>query len=352
MPRVSVIVPNYNHEQFLQRRLDTIFNQTFQDFEVLLLDDCSTDGSRAIIEHYQVDPRVKVVLNTSNSGSPFKQWNKGFNLGQGEYIWIAESDDYAAPEFLETLVAKLDADARLGLVYCQSWMTNADQAGTPRVRVKKWYEGLPNHERWLKGFQNAGAAELAQYMVFKNTIPNASAVVFRRSLLEGGLRAREDMRLAGDWMFWVELLLRSNLAYVPEPLNYFRIAHKKSQRNRMGKEGLHMLEGLEVYSRIASAVPVSEEIRFAALKHQVKMWGFFAYTRRLTMATNQQIYRKLLDQHPEAALHRFRQIMLPFAYYFTTGPFRRNSIFRVPITALISLFLWLARKRSADRPSQ
>ena len=95
MPTVSVIVPNYNHARYLRQRIESVLGQTYQDFEVILLDDCSTDESRSVLGEYAKDPRVRIEFNEKNSGSTFKQWNKGVRLARGEYIWIAESDDYA-----------------------------------------------------------------------------------------------------------------------------------------------------------------------------------------------------------------------------------------------------------------
>ena len=94
-PKVSIVVPNYNHARFLPRRIDSILGQSFQDFELILLDDCSADDSRSILSKYADDPRVRIEFNEVNSGSSFKQWNKGVRLAHGEYVWIAESDDYA-----------------------------------------------------------------------------------------------------------------------------------------------------------------------------------------------------------------------------------------------------------------
>ncbi len=92
--RVSVILPNYNHSKYLKQRIDSILNQTFQDFELILLDDNSPDDSVDIIESYRDHKRVSHIhLNKENSGSTFKQWERGFSLAKGEYIWIAESDD-------------------------------------------------------------------------------------------------------------------------------------------------------------------------------------------------------------------------------------------------------------------
>ena len=84
-PLVSVIVPNYNHARYLKQRLDTVFNQTYQNFEVIILDDKSTDNSLEIINQYKDNPHLsQIVVNEQNSGSPFKQWDKGIKLAKGE----------------------------------------------------------------------------------------------------------------------------------------------------------------------------------------------------------------------------------------------------------------------------
>lgn len=80
-PLVSVIVPNYNHARFLEERMESVLGQTYQNIEVIILDDCSTDNSREVIEKYRNNPKVaKIVYNDANSGSPFRQWKKGMEL--------------------------------------------------------------------------------------------------------------------------------------------------------------------------------------------------------------------------------------------------------------------------------
>src|ERR1700752_3159230 len=77
-PKVSVIIPNYNHATFLIERIDSILCQTFQDFELIILDDCSNDNSRSIIEKYHGHEKIShIIYNPTNSGSPFMQWQKG-----------------------------------------------------------------------------------------------------------------------------------------------------------------------------------------------------------------------------------------------------------------------------------
>src|SRR5690349_18391470 len=108
MPEVSVIVPAYNHEPYLKQRLDSVFSQRFDNFEVIILDDHSSDNSVDVIKQYSHQPKLKKIdVNTRNSGSPFIQWQKGFELAAGKYVWIAESDDWAEPDFLEKMVPLL-----------------------------------------------------------------------------------------------------------------------------------------------------------------------------------------------------------------------------------------------------
>ena len=103
-PTVSIIVPNFNHAPFLRKRVDSILGQTYQDFEIILLDDCSTDESRSILREYSDRPHVRLAFNDANSGSGYRQWNKGVSLARGKYVWIAESDDYADGNLLQRLV--------------------------------------------------------------------------------------------------------------------------------------------------------------------------------------------------------------------------------------------------------
>lgn len=107
-PLVSVVVPNYNYARYLDARLSSILNQTFQDFELILLDDASTDNSLEVLDRYKDDPHVShFVVNEQNTGSPFKQWMKGILLAKGEWVWIAEADDLCEPTFLETCVKEV-----------------------------------------------------------------------------------------------------------------------------------------------------------------------------------------------------------------------------------------------------
>ena len=334
MPKVSVIIPNYNHGRYLAQRLESVFAQTFQDFEALFLDDCSTDDSLSVVKNFADDARIRIIVNEQNSGSPFKQWNKGLEQANGEYIWIAESDDYADPEFLAVLTAVMDIHPDVGLAYSQSLFANSDPGDNQATGLDHWYASFPDSNRWHSNFLNDGANELAGYLAFKNTIPNASAVLIRKSVLREGLRAPEDMRLAGDWMFWAKVLAKSNVYFVAKPLNFFRKPHPGSQRKKVLKQGLELLEGLDIYSYIATNVGLDQAAKSRALSHQVKLWGFLASARPLAWNTNRTIFRKLLEVHPEVEGQVTRRVRLPFVWYFLA-----MSLKRVPFAD--STYKWI-----------
>ncbi|MFM7667883.1 MAG: glycosyltransferase family 2 protein [Bacteroidota bacterium] len=240
---VSVIVPNYNHAKFLKERLDSIFSQTFQDFELIILDDCSTDNSREIIESYRNSQNVSIHYNSKNSGSPFKQWRKGIELAKGEYIWIAESDDVAEPNFLEMMVQKLVTGH--GLAYCRSGDIN--KHGHKKSNFF-WADGL-NENRWKSDYENEGSIEIQNFLVYRNTIPNASACVFEKKLapVDCGF---DKMRFCGDWLFWLKLLEKTSIAYSSETLSHFR-HHDGSTRNEKSPNE-ELQKKLEIISIIES----------------------------------------------------------------------------------------------------
>jgi glycosyltransferase involved in cell wall biosynthesis len=229
MHKVSVIVPNFNHDRFLNNRINSILSQTYQDFEVLIFDDCSIDRSFEILKQYEHHPKVsKFIRNKTNSGSPFKQWIKGISLSKGEYIWIAESDDFADPRFLEKLVPVLEQNPDVGLVYCQSH--KIDEAGNIIGNMKEWTDDL-DENRWQNDFINNGKAELQNYFYQKNTIPNASAVLFRKDSFQRNIGKIRQFSLCGDMMLYTIILEKSNLAFKAESLNYYRF-HTQSVRNQ------------------------------------------------------------------------------------------------------------------------
>lgn len=220
MPEVSVIIPNFNHARFLRKRITSILEQTFQDFELIILDDCSTDNSIEVLRAFSEHPKItQLVINHRNSGSPFSQWKKGVDLAKGKYIWIAESDDWAATSFLSKMINKIEKEPNCNLVYCRSKRINENDEV---IGVHNWGTQL-SPSRWERDYVNGGIDEVKDFLRFMNTIPNASAVLFRTKPAKILInQIPSSMRFCGDWFFWIKLLELGDISFIAEPLNYFR----------------------------------------------------------------------------------------------------------------------------------
>lgn len=243
-PKVSIIVPNYNHCKFLEQRLRSIFSQTFQDFEVILLDDFSSDNSIEIIKHYKNHKKVThTILNNQNSGSPFKQWGRGIAVARGQWIWIAESDDFCSPKFLSEILKEIRKNKEIGLAYCASAVVNENGMVINKKIIPKMVPTV-----WDNNFKTSGASFIKDLLVIQNVIPNASGVVFSRSLVSNiDWKSIESMSFCGDWMFYMQLLENTEIVYLNETLNFFR-SHSKVTRvhDTMGKKRKRIVEEVAI----------------------------------------------------------------------------------------------------------
>lgn len=224
MPKVSVIVPNYNHEPFLRRRLDSIYGQTYKNIEVILLDDASSDQSRSVLEAYATEHAeiTRTFYNSRNSGSAFRQWSKGLKQATGELVWIAESDDFCDDRFLEVLVRCFDDESVL-LAYGNCVFVDKDEVPVPK-EFELYVSDLECAEKWKESYVETAHNEVRSALGIKNTVPNASGAVFKRPI---DMPLLEDeswlsMRVAGDWVFYLHVLRGGKIAYRPDAINFFR----------------------------------------------------------------------------------------------------------------------------------
>ena len=308
MPRVSVVVPNYQHGRFLGRRLESILKQSYADLELIYLDDGSTDDSADVFARYAGDPRVRPARPSPRSGNPFIQWNRGVALARGDYVWIAEADDDAAPTLLERLVAVLDDHPDVGLAYCESLAV--DDSGAELCSLARRTRVL-DAERWSADFRASGPDECRRYLIFKNTIPNASAVLFRRRVFEAVGGAEEGLSLSGDWLTWVKLCLASDLAFVAEPLNRFR-RHDRSVRQR-SEPGLQTLEAYAIQSYIRSHLELTEAESETAFDYLARRWVKRALRvrRRIPLRTSARIYAVARELDPRIGSRLLRAARTP-----------------------------------------
>lgn len=273
IPLISIVVPNYNHAKFLRLRLNSVFSQTYQNLEVILLDDFSSDESRDILLEYKNDPRVShCIINQKNSGSTFKQWNKGIALAKGEFIWIAESDDSCEINFLEQLLMPHFIHSDLALSYCQSHRMNAEGEvkGSWITHTSEFDENL-----FKDDFVYSGNDFIEKFLIHKNVIPNVSAVLFRKSELNRILPLFFEpyMKYNADWYYYIQLVCNSKLAFISDSLNYFRY-HNNSVISRAGGEsGWMKIFKMELSGRekMLDYLEKSNPENFVQIKKQAKI---------------------------------------------------------------------------------
>jgi glycosyltransferase involved in cell wall biosynthesis len=297
MPSVSVIVPNYNHARYLPQRIESILRQTYQDFELILLDDCSTDDSRAVLSQYASDPRVRLEFNQANAGT-FKQWNKGVRLARGKYIWMAESDDYADKKFLECLVAALERDEKIAFAYCRSWrvMENGRIDGF----IDPFYGVDP---LWNSDFCVDGREHCRKFSVRSPVICNASAALFRKSAYETAGGADESLRLCGDWKVWAAMALVGKVAYVNQPLNYFR-HHLSTVRTTTARDATDVMEKLKVIRWILDKSDPSPSDIWHGRQAAAHQWVPAVMSLRIPWSTKLAILKgaRKIDPYPISRL--------------------------------------------------
>lgn len=297
-PLVSVIVPNYNHAPYLEQRLNSIFCQTYTNYEVIILDDCSPDhgASKEVIEKYRSNNHVShIIYNKENSGSTFKQWNKGFELAKGELVWIAESDDYCEPTFLSEIIVPFRNDDSLSFAY--SNLILVDDAGARNEKQTEDYiHNIPSTTPIYEGHQF-----IKERMLIYNSVCNASSAVFRKEYAISISKDYQQFKASGDYLFWILLAEKGNVAKIDLPLDYFRqhgtnvtsrsilngttaienyqiIKYLKKQGFYKGKEGfrrfLYLLEK-QLYN---------EQYTIEVKRNVLKVWNPYHLFNKFTMA--------------------------------------------------------------------
>ena len=275
-PAVSVIVPNYNHARFLPRRLDSIFNQTFKDIEVILLDDASTDNSVEILNQYSFKPDVCLIQNDQNSGSSSRQWLKGMDLAHSDLLWISESDDFCEPNFLESLLPHF-SDPDLKLAYADSYIVDEKDQVVGDWLETDYLKSLSKN-KWRKSYKLSDKEEIIQALGVKNTILNASAVLFRRFTFGDSFKDKlTGLGMAGDWFVYLNAIHGGKLVYEALKLNYHR-RHASSifgQISNDDKKKRLFKEIFEIHSFIFNNYDLNEEYRHKWEKYLRQQWNDF-----------------------------------------------------------------------------
>ncbi|MDX2186817.1 MAG: glycosyltransferase [Opitutaceae bacterium] len=245
-PLVSVIVPCFNHKPYLKRRLASVSAQTYRNIEVILLDDGSTDGSTEMLRSHALPFPTRLFSNDRNGGNPFAQWAKGLGHSRGDFVWIAESDDEAEPEFVSRLLAFLAASPAASFAFCQSSLVGPDDQ-----RLGSCRDFLDHSDgRWATSHAIDSDA-CRELFIAENFVPNASACLFKADALRSALMSAETYRVCGDWAVYAHLVDTGGLCYVTESLNRYR-QHQASVRAATVRNGLYWVERYRIQGTLAS----------------------------------------------------------------------------------------------------
>ena len=201
MPKVSVVIPAYNAMTYLPDTLNSVLQQTFRDFEVLIIDDGSTDYIQTWVAQNVTDPRIRLIAQANQGLSAAR--NIGIANAQGEYVAFLDADDLWESTKLEKQVHYLNNNLAVGLVY--NWISIIDAKGKPTGRV------------WSGNIEGNVLVELLQ----RNIIDCPSVLVRRKCFEDVGM-FDPTLRSVEDWDMWIRIATRYPFAVTKEPLVYYR----------------------------------------------------------------------------------------------------------------------------------
>ncbi|MGQ7794591.1 glycosyltransferase [Faunimonas sp. B44] len=258
-PLVSVIVPNYNHAPFLEQRLRSIADQTYRNIELIVLDDNSSDDSRAVIE--EVAPGLglplRMTFNNKNSGGVFIQWRKGIVQARGDLIWICESDDFCEPDFLERIVPHF-ADRSVTMAFGRIQFSDAE--GRAIGGLDAYREGA-EAGIWNGSFVRPAAQWFAGAFGVNNVIANVGGCVFRNvSLPDQVWEEARTYRICGDWYLYIHIAGGGQIAYEPLAVSYFR-QHSANTSAKNFDKAYYYKENMRILREIARHWEVPRETR-------------------------------------------------------------------------------------------
>lgn len=216
IPRVSVLMSAHNSEKYIAQAIESILNQTFTDFDFIIVNDGSTDTTAEIIQKYaDADKRIVFVNNKKNH--MIESLNQGLDLCRGEYIARMDSDDIALPERFAKQVEYMDAHLECGA--CGTW-------------AKKFGPGI-NSEDYIKHHK---VMRLMDFLVYGCCIVNPSAMIRRAILVDNNIKYEADFKFAEDYGFWTRVAKYTQVHNIPQVLLNYRwhggnisVVHKTAQ---------------------------------------------------------------------------------------------------------------------------
>lgn len=250
-PKISVVIPNYNYASFLYQRVESILKQKVRIYEIIFLDDYSTDNSVAVINRIIkcISPYVSVQkkYNQKNSGSAFSQWEKGFSCARGDYVWICEADDYCSKKILTKLIKPIRKKQNIVISYCDTAMM--DTEGNLLVSSLKPEIDLLKTGHWNRSYVSNGTEEMKRYAFLNCTIANVSSALIKKGDYQAFFALSKKYKQAGDWLFYLNVMNLGNVAFYHKVCNYYRIHGSNVTSVTKKKEHLKEIQAVHQYIR-------------------------------------------------------------------------------------------------------
>jgi glycosyltransferase involved in cell wall biosynthesis len=251
MPKVSVLMPVYNAEAYLEQAIGSILNQTYGDFEFLIINDGSTDGSRAIIKSF-TDARIRLIDNENNLGISLSR-NKGFDRARGEYIALMDSDDISLPERLEKQVVFMDSHQDCGV--CGSWLRTIGRREGQIITYP------------------SDCATIRCNMFFKNRgVANPAAIIRKRILDRLKLRYDPDLHCFSDYDLWARCLHATQFANINEVFINYRLHETNTDKRITDEEQLKTLT--KIRCTLLAQLGIYPEEREIEIHNSICSMGF------------------------------------------------------------------------------
>lgn len=298
MSRVTVIMPVYNGERFLKESIESILNQTYQDFTLLCINDCSTDNSLSIIQKYN-DPRIKIIQNKVNLGIGSTR-NVGLEMADTEYIALLDDDDISPLYRLEHEIQYLDNHLDIQIV------------GGHLREIDEFGNDLNN--QWSV-YLNPDYIKAC--LLLENTVANGTVMIRKSFIDEHNIRYKDNMCGVEDYMFWVECSLRGNIKNLDEVLLFWRITDQ-NETSRMLKK--YKQERMKAFLKIRRYV--FEQYGFEFLEEELLLLnkifsdGGIAETRE-ELDRLFCILKKIAYQSKELKISNSKEIITMCRKYFS-----------------------------------
>ncbi len=249
MPRLSILIPTYNYAHFIAEALESIWQQSYSDFEVIVIDDASTDQTESVcVPFVKADPRIRFLRNDRNLGM-VPNWNKCLECARGEYVKVLLADDRLnGSESLALQVGALEADARISIVTSSRAIIDEDSV------TRELWDPLGSHDRRVR-LREVESHMLQSVGSGMNRIGEPSAVMFRRR--NAGAGFSESFRQLVDFEMWLRQMQHGELWYFKNPLCAFR-RHGKQQSAVNSAGAVGELEELAIVRSYFASRPRGE----------------------------------------------------------------------------------------------